>query len=81
MKSLGILQELWKCDRDMKWANAVGKITLIDTWHEPSICRKYSICEACWDNFCVYTKSMSDSWITVKKKFVYLECVIRTTVR
>lgn len=24
---------------------------------------------------------MSDSWITVKIKFVYLECVIRTTVR
>ena len=51
---------------DMKWANVVGKIALIDTWHEPSICRKHSICEAYWDNSCVYRKSMSDSWITVK---------------
>ena len=46
MKSFGILQELWKCDRDRKWANAVGKITLIETWHEPSVCKKCSICEA-----------------------------------
>jgi hypothetical protein len=25
-----ILQQLPKCDRDMKWAHAVGKMTLID---------------------------------------------------
>ena len=30
MKSFGILQELWKCDRDRKWANAVGKMMIID---------------------------------------------------
>ena len=30
MKKSEILQELSKCDRDMKWANAVGKTVLIN---------------------------------------------------
>ena len=39
MKKFKILQELPKCDRDTKWANAVGKMALIDLLHKPSICR------------------------------------------
>ena len=47
MKKSEILQELPKCDRNMKWENAVGKMTSIDLTqgcHKSSICKKCSIC-------------------------------------
>ena len=43
MKKIKMLQELAKCDRDMKWAKAVGKMVLTDLLaclNYLSICKK-----------------------------------------
>lgn len=47
-EKLEISQELPKCDTDMKWANATGKMMSIDMrqhCHKPSICKKMQYLE------------------------------------